>query len=84
MVVESLTARGYKFFVGPTWSYLVESAGPALQKGGVLALAPTVSSEKVGGSWPAVFYGTSRSQHKLKALTEWLKVQQVRKAAIWL
>ena len=81
-VVKSLTARGYKFFVGPTWSYLVESAGPVFQREGVLALAPAVSSEEVGGIQPAVFFGTGKSQYKLKPVIEWLRAQQVKKAAI--
>ena len=80
--IQSLSARGIKFIIGPTWSYQVASALKILEKSKILAIAPACSSEFSGGAHPNVIYGTLKTSEKMKPASEWIKSNNIKKVMI--
>lgn len=80
--VQSLLARGHRFFIGPTWSYMVAAARPLFERYDTVVYSPATSTEVTAGPSPNVFQGASRHSGKLEALSPWLKNRQFTRAAL--
>lgn len=70
-----LNSRGYKLFVGPTWSFQVKAAAPVLKSMEALAIAPAGSASINGGSYAEVFNLCSDRERQVPLVAQWLKQQ---------
>ena len=80
--IYSLNSRGYKLFIGPTWSFQVDSAIPVLEKQNAISYCPSTSSTVVGQKSKNVFHGVSFGVRQLKPLVAWLTGLSAKRIAI--
>lgn len=80
--VRSLTARGYRLLIGPTWSYMVAAAKPILESSNSIAFSPATSTEITEGPSPNLFHGVPKHGGKIEPTKRWLKENRVKRAAI--
>ena len=78
--LQFLLSRGYRFFVGPTWSFEINAARPLLERSGALALVPAGSSDINGGASKALFNLSSSRAGMLTSTAKWLSERKHRKA----
>lgn len=70
---KNLISKGYKFFIGPTWSYQVKAAKPVIERERVLTLAPISDSTIVGGSSDYIFNLWPRRTRVIPSLADYMK-----------
>lgn len=80
--IQSLSARGYKLFIGMTWSFQAENAAPVLSRLGALGYAPACSSQIAGGSNSAMLFGTNPSTETTPIIADWFKSNGVKSAGM--
>lgn len=80
--VKYLLSRGYRLFIGPTWSYMIAAAKPLFEQSGALAFSPITSSEITAGPSPNVFHGTPKHSYVQPVVQKWLLQNKIRKMAI--
>ncbi len=80
--IRALSARGYSLFIGPTWSYQVEAAGPLYARTPVIAFSPATYSAVTGGPHAHLLHGTTPATAKVEPVSKWLKQSGYSKAAI--
>jgi len=81
-VVKSLLSTGHRLIIGPTWSYMVAAAKPAIEQAGAVVISPVTSSELIDGPSPYVFNGIPRHSEARPAVSRWLKENNIRRAVI--
>jgi|GEM_PF-861434 len=77
-----LLSRGYRFFIGPTWSFQVNAVRAILASKDAVALVPAGSSEINGGAIEGVFNlcpPRTKQQHPVAA---WLKEKGYKKGFV--
>ena len=78
--VRSLLAKGYRFFVGPTWSFLSKAAEPILKANNAIAITPGGSSLINGGASEVLFNLCPRRDKQIPHVSAWLKKMPYKKA----
>jgi branched-chain amino acid transport system substrate-binding protein len=69
-------------FVGPIWSFLLDSAVPVIDKAEVVSFSPCSSSEYINSKSPYVFYGYVRNALKAAPASAWLEQVGAKKVAV--
>ena len=78
--VQSLLSQGYRFFIGPTWSFQSKAAEPVLRNSNALAFVPGGSSLINGGPSEALFNMCPRRDKQAPIVADWFKKQPLKKA----
>jgi len=81
--VKSLLARGYKFFLGPTWSFQVKAAEPIIRNAGAIAFCPAGSSAINGVASPHVFNMSPKRSAQQPILIDWLASQKFKRVFLF-
>jgi branched-chain amino acid transport system substrate-binding protein len=71
--MQFLSSQGYKFFIGPTWSFQVNSVRGIIGKQDLIAMVPGGSSEINGGPAQGIFNLCPARTQQVPPLVEWLK-----------
>jgi branched-chain amino acid transport system substrate-binding protein len=79
---QYLINNGYKFFIGPTWSFEINSVKPLLEKNKVTTIAPAGSSDINSGASSSIFNLCPLRSRQVPVLTEWLIAKRFKKAYI--
>jgi len=77
-----LLARGYKFFIGPTWSFLGSAAAPVFLRGDAVAILPAGSTDIMGGYNEVYFNLSQKRIGQLDPIVDWLKSKDINKVLI--
>ncbi len=77
---QSLLARDYRFFIGPTWSFQANAVRPLLQRNTAIALVPGGSSDINGGATQGMFNLCPSREHQMPQISSWLKGQGYKRA----
>jgi branched-chain amino acid transport system substrate-binding protein len=80
--MQLLVAKGYTFFIGPTWSFQVNAVRGLVAAHDLVAMVPAGSSEINGGAIPGVFNLAVPRVYQLPQVTDWLNRQGYRRAII--
>jgi branched-chain amino acid transport system substrate-binding protein len=80
--MQLLVAQGYRFFIGPTWSFQVNAVRGIAAANDIVAVVPAGSSQINGGGIPGVFNLSVPRGYQLPQLVEWVKRQGYRRAMI--
>jgi len=80
--VQLLLGQGYKFFIGPTWSFQVHAIRGLTETRDMLAAVPAGSSQINGGSVPGVYNLAVPRTYLLPQLEDWLTKHGYRRAVI--
>ncbi len=68
--------------IGPTWSFLLDSAGPILNENKITSYSPANTSEYINTKSPYIFFGAVKNYRLLSPTAEWLRVQKSKRVAI--
>lgn len=79
---QFLLARGYRQFIGPTWSYQVNAVKNIIAANHVIAVVPGGSSDINGGAIEGVFNMCPSRFQQVPVLTKWLSQQKFKRAVI--
>ena len=77
-----LIAKGYKYFIGPTWSFQAKAIEPVLRANNYFALLPAGSSLINGGASEVFFNLCPRRDKQLAPLKNWIANQKDLRAVI--
>ena len=80
--VQLALAKGYKFFIGPTWSFQVKAIMKIIENAGALAIIPAGSSEIDGGAARGLFHLFPSRSRQVEPLTIWFQNQKFSSACI--
>lgn len=80
--VQLALAKGYKFFIGPTWSFQVKAVMKIIENAGAVAIIPAGSSEIDGGAATGLFHLFPSRNRQADPLTKWFKNQKFNSACI--
>lgn len=80
--VQLALAKGYKFFIGPTWSFQVKAIMKIIETAGAVAIVPAGSSEIDGGAARGLFHLFPSRNRQVEPLTKWFKNQKFSSACI--
>lgn len=80
--VQYLVTNGFRFIIGPTWSFQVKAARPTLERSDALALVPGGSSDVVGGPSVAILNLCAERAEAAAPVTTWLTDKGFKKAFI--
>ena len=69
---QYLLARGYRTFIGPTWSYQVNAVKPSVAQSGAVTIVPAGSSDTNGGASAGVFNLCPQRRTQVPVLHRWL------------
>lgn len=82
VATKSFLARGFKLFIGPTWSYQIKAIKPILEKNNAITVRPTGSSLIGGGPSKSVFNLAPRRDEQIPIISEWIKKKGFKKVVI--
>ena len=68
--------------IGPTWSFLLDAAGPVINNYKVVSYSPANTSEFINTKSPYIFFGAIKNEKKVAPTTEWLKSMNAKRVAI--
>ncbi len=77
---QSLLARDYRFFLGPTWSFQASAVRPILQRNMAIAFVPAGSSEINGGAAEGMFNLCPSREQQMPQISSWLKEKGYKRA----
>lgn len=77
-----LIGSGYKYFIGPVWSFLAKAAKPIMERANVVSVLPTGASSINGGASSAFFNLYPNPSDQKKPLINWLKTTNYKRALI--
>lgn len=77
-----LLSSGYRFFIGPTWSFQVNAVRTILTSKDAVALVPGGSSEINGGAIEGVFNLCPPRTKQQQPVTAWLKENRYKKGFV--
>lgn len=69
-------------FIGPTWSFLADAAGPVVEKNKIVSMSPANTSEFVTANSGYFFFGAPKNAEKEVEATKWIKEKGLKKIAI--